>query len=548
VLVSLLILLALLSLFTLRSLDDNRFVSWLWIFNSFSTIKFALVISAGMFIAYGISRPSLSEKHNVILLFIASFLIATFFWSAPEVIIDASRYFVQAKQLELHGMGYFLKEWGDKIPAWTDLPLIPFIYGVIFRSFGECRTNIQIFNTLLFSGTTVLTYLVGKTLWNKDIGLTAGGLLLGIPYIMTQVPLMMVDIATMFTLTLAIFVTIKAVESGNTRLCVFASVAIVLAMLTKYSNWLMLSIIPVIFLVYFKLGWKVLAQKASIIALCLIPILIGLLATKSGLVFDQLQILRDFQAVALYRWQESWISTFLFQIHPVITIFALLSIYLAVVSRDAKYFIVIWLVLLVFLLDIKRIRYLVPAFPMIAIMGSYGLVAVRNFETRKFIVSGTVVSVVLICAIAYLPFLELNSNINIKRAGQYLDSINVSSTEVFVLPNTDSSINPTIAVALLDLFTEKHIVYRLGSDIESLQPFAELPWRWTWEIKNAHYRSHQNSIEEGAEAVVIIRSRRDQRASPHIEQIIEDYQLIQEFTRASGVFKYKTLVYIYRRK
>jgi len=83
VLVSLLILSALLTLFTLRSLDDNRLVSWLWIFAGFSPMKFILILSAGMFIAYALSRLVLPEKTSVILLFISSFLIAAFLWSAP---------------------------------------------------------------------------------------------------------------------------------------------------------------------------------------------------------------------------------------------------------------------------------------------------------------------------------------------------------------------------------------------------------------------------------------------------------------------------------
>lgn len=183
VLVSLLILAALLTLFALRLLDDNRLVSWLWIFADFSPVKFFFILAVGMLIAYPLSRFSLPERTPIVLLSISSFLVAAFYLQQPEMIVDASRYFVQAKHLELYGVGYFLKEWGNEIPAWTDLPLIPFIYGVIFRIFGENRISIQIFNTLLFSGAVVLIYLIGKTLWNKNIGLYAGALLLGVLYL-----------------------------------------------------------------------------------------------------------------------------------------------------------------------------------------------------------------------------------------------------------------------------------------------------------------------------------------------------------------------------
>ena len=71
-------------------------------------------------------------------LFIVSFAVSAMFWQEPEMIVDASRYFTQAKHLELYGFGYFFREWGNGINAWTDLPAIPFLYGVALCGFrGE---------------------------------------------------------------------------------------------------------------------------------------------------------------------------------------------------------------------------------------------------------------------------------------------------------------------------------------------------------------------------------------------------------------------------
>lgn len=546
VLVSLLILAALLTLFALRLLDDNRLVSWLWIFADFSPIKFFIVLTVGLLISYPLSKFSLPERTSIFLLSIASFLVAAFFWQQPEVIVDASRYFVQAKHLELYGVGYFLKEWGNEIPAWTDLPLIPFIYGVIFRIFGENRISIQIFNTLLFSGTVVLTYLIGKTLWNKNIGLYASALLLGMPYLIIQVPLMMVDVATMFFLTLAVFATIKAVDIRKAALFMSASVAVTLAMLTKYSNWLMLSIIPIIFLVYLHQDWKVLARRGSAMALCVLLLMVIFLLTKYDLILKQLQMLHDFQAPALYRWQESWTSTFFFQIHPVITLSALFSIYVAIIKRDAKYLIICWMLMLVFLLEIKRIRYSIAVFPMLAIMGSYGIAALRSIETRKFIVSCTAVSAVLVTAIAYLPFLEKTSAINIMHAGKYLDSINTEYAEVFVLPQTTSSINPVIAVQMLDLFTKRDIVYFERREHKTPQNITELPWRWTWEIQSPLYSVNKDNFANNAETIVVIQSNSSQQVPQYVDRRLENYRLVKKFINSSSVFKYRTLVYIYQ--
>jgi 4-amino-4-deoxy-L-arabinose transferase-like glycosyltransferase len=129
--------------------------------------------------------------------------------------VDTSRYFTQAKHLEMYGIKYFMHEWGKGISAWTDLPLISFFYGLIFKFFGESRIYIQIFTTFLFSMTCVITFFIGKTLWDEETGFLAGLLLLGTPYLFSQIPLMLIDVPTMLFLTLSVFTYIRAIEKGG---------------------------------------------------------------------------------------------------------------------------------------------------------------------------------------------------------------------------------------------------------------------------------------------------------------------------------------------
>jgi 4-amino-4-deoxy-L-arabinose transferase-like glycosyltransferase len=282
------------------------------------------------------------QAGNGSFLFGSSFVVAGIFWGEPEVIVDASRYFVQAKYLELYGIGYFFREWGKDIMAWTDLPLIPLLYGLIFEVFGEARIAIQMFVALLFSATVVLTYLIGKTLWDEAVGIYGGLFLLAMPYLLTQVPLMLVDVPAMFFLTLAVFATIKAVRQGGLWLLVASSVAIMLALLSKYSNWLMLSVVPVVLLSHFESGWKVILRRMGMVMLW-----------KFGVLAEQLALLQSYQLPGLQRWHESFTSTFFFQIHPFITLAALYSIYRAIRRKDPRYAIVGWMLLLLIVLEIK---------------------------------------------------------------------------------------------------------------------------------------------------------------------------------------------------
>ena len=238
-------------LYITRIADDNRLTSWQWVFNNANVIEIFPILLAGFIPAYLLSKVSFSGRYSIIFLFFISYVIAALFWKEPDVIVDASRYFTQAKYLEVYGIEKFIREWGRDINVWTDMPLLPFLYGLIFRFFGEVRAYIQIFITFLFAMTVVLTYLIGKDLWDEEIGFSAGLLLLGMPYLLTQVPLMLVDVPAMFFLTLSVFTYIRALKHGGMWLC-YSSVAVFLAFFSKYSAWLMLSVLPVIFFVYLK--------------------------------------------------------------------------------------------------------------------------------------------------------------------------------------------------------------------------------------------------------------------------------------------------------
>jgi len=538
----------LLTLFILRSNDDNRLTSWAWVFADFSPLKLFIILAMGTFAAYPLSRFFLSERMGLYLLPVSAFLVAALFWQQPEVIVDASRYFIQAKLLELNGPLYFLQEWGNAVPAWTDMPLVPFVYGLIFRVFGESRILIQAFTALLFSGTLVLTYLIGKTLWNKQIGLYASGLLLGIPYLFTQLPLFMVDVATMFFLTLAIYALIKAIDTGNLVHCLYASLAITLALLAKYSNWLLFSVIPIIFLEHFRHGWKDLARKGSIIATGVF-VLMGLyLLIYFDVIIEQLRLLRSFQIPALGAWSESHVSTFFFQVHPFVSIAAIFSLYRAAARKDFKFLIVCSMVVLALLLDVKRIRYLVVMFPMLALMSAYGLDALRNVEVKKFVVACTATSAILIAALAYLPFLERTSAVNIARAGEYLDSVSADNVGVYVLSQPRSSINPSVAVPILDLFTSRKLSYpRAGIPQGDMGRIERLPLRWTWALDSPQYSNGQLAEDGEYGIIVIIQGEVDQRLPEDMADKLVNYHLQKEFDVADNVFRFQTIIRIFQR-
>src|SRR5512139_478202 len=161
-----------------RSLDDNTLTNWQWMFRQGGAVRVFLLTIAAVLLSLLLSKAEPRPRwYPLILLFISAAAVIPL-WGEPEVILDAGRYFSQAKHLELNGAPSFLREWGGEVAAWTDLPAIPFAYGVLFRLLGETRIAVQSFTTLLFCLSVISTYRIGRALWNAEAGFLAGLLLL----------------------------------------------------------------------------------------------------------------------------------------------------------------------------------------------------------------------------------------------------------------------------------------------------------------------------------------------------------------------------------
>ncbi|MDO8283015.1 MAG: glycosyltransferase family 39 protein [Thermodesulfovibrionia bacterium] len=548
IIIALLNFFVLLTLYQFRALDDNRLVSWNWIFEGADVPMFFFLIVIGIMAAFFLSRITFVERGHGLFLFLSSFLISILFFGEPEVIVDASRYFTQAKHIEVYGLRYFIDEWGRGIKAWTDLPVVPMFYGLIFKLFGESRLYMQIFTSLLFSSTILLTYKIGKALWDKETGFIAGALLLGIPYIYTQVPLMLVDIPAMFFLSLSVFTFIRALERGGIW-PVLASISFFLSFYSKYSIWLMLSINGVIFLVFLLQRPEKrnpILKKGAAFAVIAGILIVTVFLYKYALFSGQIRLLQEYQGPGLRRWGESYLSTFLFQIHPVISIAALYSLIAALRRKDLKYLIVLWLVVIIFVLQINRIRYTLPAFPMLALMASYGLREIREKEVRRFLVSCAVLSSLILSIFFYLPFLSRMSAVNLKDAGLFLDSSGIEEAEVITITSEDNVINSAVSVPLLDIFTHKKLVFKYVPEDISVDAIKESSLRFTWEYSNPGYYYNESEYTNVAPMLVIISSESGQVMPDYILSRTEGRSLIRTFERSTGIFSYNTEVKVYQ--
>jgi len=545
---SLLTLLTYLILFFSRHLDDNRLTSWQDVFGPATAVRILWILAAALAVAWLISKTSLLERHPAVSLFVFSYAVSALFWQEPEVIVDASRYFTAAKYLELYGVPWFVREWGRGISAWTDMPAIPFLYGLIFRFFGETRLYIQIFTSFLFSGTVVLTYLIGRSLWDERLGMTAGLLLLGIPYLYSQVPLMLVDVPSMFFLTLSVYTFLRALDRGGAMIAASA-LWIFVAFYSKYSTWLMLTVLIVIMAVYASKGGprrREYLLRGIAVGAVTAAIVGTVFFYKWNTFSEQMRLLVSYQKPGLGRWGESFLSTFFFQINPAITAAALYSIYCAYRKRDLKYLIVLWLLAVVVALQIRRSRYIIMVFPMLVLAASYGLMQIRDRAITKFIGLSIAAFAIVVALFAYLPFLERISTANLKYAGAFLNSTGIQNMDVITAMPSEMPVNPAVTVPILDLYTRGNICFRYKPEgFPGPEVIRTSPLRFTWEYRNPLYYSADCS---GRKDAVVVISDRPGGSLPERAGLQERrYPHFSIFRTSENVFRFQTLVTVYYR-
>ena len=185
-------------------------------------------------------------------------------------------------------------------------------------------------------------------------------------------------------------------------------------------------------------------------------------------------------------------------------------------------------------------------FPMLALMASYGLTIVADGRVRKYIVSCTVISSAVIGVFAYLPFLKQINMVNLQEAGIYLNTLQGTHIDVFTVSPSDAVGDLTVAVPLLDLYTDKNISYNRNKDeIDlELEKIRKSSLRFTWEYNPPEfYRAKE--MTEGKAAAVVISYDAEQELPENVKQGLRGYSLVKVFNKYEGIFRFRTSVRVY---
>jgi 4-amino-4-deoxy-L-arabinose transferase-like glycosyltransferase len=193
--------------------------------------------------------PKLNERFIVLLLFVASVVIAISLWSVPEINPDAVLWNYQARYVAENSIVSFLAGFGSVVTSSSGLPVPSLMFGIAYTLFGIHRYVIQALNSTLFGLITVLAYFVGKNVFDDErIGTYSGICFLSSPFILSQVPLMLVDVASSFFIVLGIYCFTVLVKTRKILWGAMSAVPFALALLSKLTSAFVL--VPVMIVIF----------------------------------------------------------------------------------------------------------------------------------------------------------------------------------------------------------------------------------------------------------------------------------------------------------
>ena len=262
---------------------------------------------------------------------------------------------------------------------------------------------------ILGSLTVVLTFLLGKEIFNVKTGIVASLFLLVQPLFWFYNLRILNDTAETFFFVLSLYLFIKFVRTKEDRFAYLTAIAVGLGCITRVSCFILIPII-ITYLILTKpqIKWKTIAIATGIFITILASTILYNLVSL-GIPFD-LSIYTHHAFVETFDSQPFtyYITSLSQTIGSMLVIFAGIGIVLSGFSKHDEKGMLLVTALILFIIGISAVnvkvdRYILPAIPIFCILAGYGLVtlpkAVKINDKTSLIIVGLVVSLILLFSV-----------------------------------------------------------------------------------------------------------------------------------------------------
>lgn len=173
---------------------------------------------------------------------------AIYAWAQPPL-PDEDSALAAARILATQGPARFFAQYARI--EWLGIqhpPLVPLVFGLFVKMFGDTLFVPRVASLTFVIGTLLVTCLLGRRLYDRTTGVLAALSLMLIPYMFRVGVAARTDMAVTFFASVALLCALRLVDRPDWKWSAGTGIAIGLAVLCKYSAFLILPVLPALFL------------------------------------------------------------------------------------------------------------------------------------------------------------------------------------------------------------------------------------------------------------------------------------------------------------
>ena len=261
-------------------------------------------------------------------------------------------------------------------------PLVPLVYGFAMHLLGVNLFVARLVSLAFAIATVLLTYFLGRELYDRNTGLLVTSLLLSFPFFFRNGAAALTDMPVTFFFALALLLTLRLLQTPTCRLSVATGIFIGAGLLSKY----MMALIYPVVLSYFiaivpfrrlklPLAFVTLVSVSMLITWLVYAYHIGVLAMHKDTVASYASVV-----MTTNFGKKLLLETLLVSLPSFLGVYNIPMLFLGAIDlmrrrSQSDLFILLWIgvVFLSLSLTLPDHRYFMPAFPALAVMVARGL-------------------------------------------------------------------------------------------------------------------------------------------------------------------------------
>ncbi|MCA9897839.1 MAG: glycosyltransferase family 39 protein [Ardenticatenaceae bacterium] len=290
-------------------------------------------------------------------------------------------------------------------------PLVPIMYGLVMNLLGTSQLAGRTVTVLFALGNGLLTYFIGRRLFDRRSALLGGLLLFSFPLVFRLGAAAMVETALTFFFTLTALLTLRLAEKPTIGRLLLVGLAIGAGLLSKYT---MVFVLPLVFgIIMVQQSFKQAVRYLGVMGLVGAMLLAGWLLFANQLDVLQQQLATVWEYAGLVLTNEygrrvlfesmtnrlpSGLGVYNLPLLALGTVFVLNR------RQKADWILLIWIlsVWLPLSLTLPDHRYFLPSFPALALLAGLGLQQIPTGKLTSGTVRGLLLSLLLAASTLYL--------------------------------------------------------------------------------------------------------------------------------------------------